>query len=255
VQLNAYSDAHHSAWVKRNVVLHRNNSEINLSLREGATIPISVQAELSSEPQAGSCSGIWFGNQTKAVDCAKFPAMITLAPAESTRMQVSAEAESADPGSLAFRSVMPGKYRVHVQPLVYAYVHSVRSGTTDLLRDDLIVGEGASTPAIEVQLRDDGARVKIHVQAERMPLGARILLLPDVPSSQRAVLLETSTSGDAESANLPPGDYKVLAFESIEGIEYRDPEVLQKYSAKTGHVTLGPHGSGTVTIELIHLGE
>jgi hypothetical protein len=139
--------------------------------------------------------------------------------------------------------------------MVQAYVRSARSGSTNLLRDELIVPAGGTVPPIEVVLRDDGAKVDIHVQAEKLPPLVHILLLPEFAPSQRALSFSASGSDDVQYAGLAPGDYKVLAFESTDAIEYENPEVMQKYSAKTAHVTLTAHGSSKVTVELIREGE
>ena len=187
-------------------------------------------------------------------DCKTFLAMVTLIAAESRGMQFRAEVQSEDPSTLAVHGVMPGKYRVEVMPMVASYVRSVRCGGVDLLREELIVPEGGNMQPIEVVLRDDGATVKVHVQGETVE-HARVLLLPEFAPYLRPRMIDVSANEDGIDAGLPPGEYKVLAFDSIDGVEYANPEFLGKYSSRTAHVTLSANATTTVNVDLIHTGE
>jgi hypothetical protein len=166
-------------------------------------------------------------------------------------MQFSAEPDSDDPASLAVRGVMPGKYRLDVSPMVVAYVSTARSGSTDLLREELIVPAGGTVPPIEVVLRDDGATMKVHVQADA-PGPAVILLLPQSSPLQQPPVLGVDASGEREYGGLAPGEYAVLAFDSIEGVEYRNPDFLAAYLSKAARVTLAANTTTSVSVELIH---
>jgi hypothetical protein len=251
LRVYAQIDDNHAGWATQTVTLNRDTSGANLALSAVATIPVSVRTEFT---QQRDCSVEIFGSGGNR-SCKQFPAEITLMSAESRQIQAQAQPENDDPSTLALRQVLPGKYRVQVVPVVQAYVRSVRSGTTDLLREDLIVPAGGTIAPIEVVLRDDGAKVNIHIQAENRPEHVRILLLPESAPEQRALTINSSGTDDLEYRDLPPGEYKVLAFESQEQIEYQNPDVMQKYSAKTARITLTAKGSTNVTVELIREGE
>jgi hypothetical protein len=250
LRVYAMADDNRHAAMKETVKLNRDVSGLTLAVSAGVTIPVSVQTEFT---ELRDCSDTTFS--TRDLDCKQFPAMVTLILAGSRSMQAQAPEGGDGPSTLALRNVMPGRYRLQVHPMVQAYVRSARSGSTNLLRDELIVPAGGTVPPIEVVLRDDGAKIDIHVQAEKLPPLVHILLLPEFAPSQRALSFSASGSDDVQYAGLAPGDYKVLAFESTDAIEYENPEVMQKYSAKTAHVTLTAHGSSKVTVELIREGE
>jgi hypothetical protein len=254
LRVYAMAEDNHPSWVRQSITLNRDIPSLNLALQPGATIPVSVRTELNSKPLPSNCYGGFIGIDGKALDCSKVSAMVMLSPAEMSHMKFRAEAESDDPSAMAVRGVMPGRYRVEVMPMISAYVRSVRCGGVDLLREELIVPAGGNVPPIEVILRDDGATVKVHVQGES-PEHARILLLPDFAPYQRPPMLDVSSAGDREYGGLAPGEYKVLAFDSMEGIEYGNPEFLAKYSSKAARVTLSAHATSNVTVELVHTGE
>jgi hypothetical protein len=56
-------------------------------------------------------------------------------------------------------------------------------------------------------------------------------------------------------ATLAPGDYRVLAFPAVEGLEFRNPEVLSPYLSKAVRVTLPPNEISNIDVERITLGK
>lgn len=249
----AMIDENRPALTKQMITLNHDLTGFNVALRSGITIPVSVRTEFN-KPRQNNCQGSFMSDDGKALDCNQFPAMVTLI-AEPNQLVSSARPDGTDPSTFSLHDVPPGKYMVHVSPVVDGYVRSVRSGVTDLLQEGLLVPASGGVPPIEIVLRDDGAKVKVHVEADRIPEHARILLLPDFAPYDRPVSLDVPAGGDREYGNLAPGDYRVLAFESLDSVEYGNPDVLEKYAAKTAHITLSAQGTTTVTVELIREGE
>ena len=110
-------------------------------------------------------------------------------------------------------------------------------------------------PAIEIVLRDGGGTLKVHVQADPGENQAQILLMPEFAPTQPPISMGMDPKQDYEFGNIAPGDYKVLAFDSLDGIEYNNPDFLAKYSLKAARVTLSAHTTSPVTVELVHTGE
>jgi hypothetical protein len=253
LRVYAQSEDKHPAWLRQSVIVNRDISGLNVGLQSGSTIPVSVRAELSPQSLPSNCAGGFMGQNGKT-DCKIFLAMVMLMPLDSTRTQFRAEPESEDPSTLAIRGVTPGKYRVDVMPMVSSYVRSVRCGGVDLLREELTVPAGGSMQPIEVVLRDDGAIVKVHVQGEPVE-HVKVLFLPEFAPYLRPRVIDVNTKEDGMDGGLAPGEYKVLAFDSMDGIEYANPEFLGKYSSQTVHVTLSANSTTTLNVDVIHTGE
>ena len=134
-------------------------------------------------------------------------------------------------------------------------MHSVRSAGVDLLRDPLVVSSGGQAPPIEVVLRDDGGSVKIRVRSDNIPTNGRLLLFSELAPNLPPINLDIDSTGEREYGGLAPGDYKVFAFDSIDGLEYSNPEVMAKYRSKATTVTITSNGSTTATVDVIHTGE
>jgi hypothetical protein len=172
--------------------------------------------------------------------------------------------------SLVIEGAQPGRYWVRVDAS-RGFVASVTSGTTDLQHHLLVVGPGGASAPIEITLRDSAAEVDGTV--EGMP-GANASQGSAVPAIQSARMAADGTfghvyfvplpdsSGDFKDIgvapdgkfglrDLPPGTYRVLAFNHREELEYRDPEAMRAYDAKGLLVRLVPGQKEHLQLPLI----
>lgn len=255
VQTYAVTADKHPALQRETITLDHNVTDLNFVLESGVSIAIVVRNELGPHPQPSFCSGSWGAAQGDSVDCSKISAMVNLMPVEGRAGQVSSQPTSAADPSLILNGVMPGKYIVRVIAMVAGHVHSVRSAGVDLLRDPLVVSSGGQAPPIEVVLRDDGGSVKIRVRSDNIPTNGRLLLFSELAPNLPPINLDIDSTGEREYGGLAPGDYKVFAFDSIDGLEYSNPEVMAKYRSKATTVTITSNGSTTATVDVIHTGE
>ncbi len=152
--------------------------------------------------------------------------------------------------------VLPGRYWVRVQS-AYGYAAAVRSGSTDLLREPLVVGAGASSIPVEITMRDDSAQIAGEIEqlaaspaavVPGMP-AAFVYCVPTPDSTGQFAEVGVQPDGTFTSMPLPPGDYRVLAFDHQQtSLEYRNPEVMRSFDSsgplvhvsggQTEHVTL-----------------
>ena len=79
---------------------------------------------------------------------------------------------------LLFGTLCRARYSLEVSPTQPWYVRSATSGTTDLLREALVVGAGRRLEPLELVLRDDGASLKVKVLADEQPAAGSVLLFP-----------------------------------------------------------------------------
>lgn len=147
------------------------------------------------------------------------------------------------------RGLEPGIYAVEITPINNTlYVDSVQCGSVDLLRDNLMVGAG--TPPIRVSLRDDGGTLAGNIVSDGQAAPGTVLIIPDrAPKQIKATV--AGSSGQFQSPKLAPGDYTVVAFDRVTGIEYTNPEVLGPYLANATHASVAANGESRVTVNLI----
>jgi hypothetical protein len=154
--------------------------------------------------------------------------------------------------ALIIQNIQPGRYRVHVQ-IGLGYAASVLYGQTNLLRQPLVVGLGGSSQPLEITLRDDGASVdgKIEEAVE-----AHVYLLPLDGDSGEFRNINTGPDGSFGLSQLPPGTYRVLAFDSRQSaLAYNDPETMRKLESKGQVIRLEAGQNEHLQLKLIQGGD
>jgi hypothetical protein len=156
--------------------------------------------------------------------------------------------------SLAIRNIEEGKYRIETMSQNNSwYIKSISYGSTDLLREDLTVAPGGLS-SLEVVLSDDGATLSGSVQSDDIEGSATVLVVPErTPQAVKTVYV--SGNGGFSVDDLAPGDYKVLAFDHLDGLEYTNPEVLREYSSKAAEISLQSNEKATIKVDLVRIGE
>jgi len=151
--------------------------------------------------------------------------------------------------------VDPGVYAVEISPnrADDFYVDRAQCGGIDLLREDLTLGRGVDSP-IRIALRDDGGRLSGNVVSDGDDAPrATVLVIPDQAPKQIKQIPSVISRGKGQfqSPMLAPGDYTVLAFDNVAGIEYTNPEIMNVYSANATHVSVTANSESRVNVNLI----
>ena len=170
-----------------------------------------------------------------------------------------ASAQAKPDGSFEIKRILPGTYQVLVQPLPAGlYVKSIRYGGQDLTRSllDLTSGGGGS---IDIVLSYNVADVSGVVHgADGQPLAGVALTLwtPGTPSNEAADFTRTVLTGDDggfKFADLPPGDYRVAAWEQIEDAGLATvPEFRSQFESSATEVKVNEGEHAQIEPALIH---
>jgi hypothetical protein len=250
-----------------------------LVLMPNASVRIDVKEEFTSMDNTGS---ITFGANRRSITL-KGPRRylnVNFEPADdSERGGVGGLRNPTGPGdeSLVIENVQPGRYWVRVNSS-RGYAASVRSGNIDLQHEPLAVAAGGSRSPIEITMRDDTAEldgtvegvptstsgvvgirdgmVGTGVSYAAMAAPARVYCVPLADSSGQFTEVWVSPDGSFSSPPLPPGTYRVLAFDrSQPELEYRNPEAMQTYETKGPVVNLVGGQTEHVRLQLISMSE
>ena len=172
---------------------------------------------------------------------------------------------STDGSSFEIENVAPGRYWVETSSF-QGYVSSITSGSTDLSREPLVVGAGASVAPIDVTLRDDSATITAQLddglQGSQSPNSSAgeqheiyVYAIPLFPSSAPIRMSGGQATGEVTIAGLTPGSYRVAAFDSPQEIDFHTPEGLAKYAGMGETATVDAGGSAHVQINVMHTGD
>jgi len=167
------------------------------------------------------------------------------------------------------RGARPGRYIVEFLQNSSQYVRSATCGNIDLLREPLTVTVGAPVEPIVVTLRDDVGGLEVKPKGAAPQTGAQILIFADDAPAQPphiaflsppgaepsifSILSRTGASDGAQIQGLAPGAYTVLAFDSVEQLEYANPEVMRAYMSRAAHASVSPGGKTAVSVDVIRM--
>ena len=257
-------------FAAQNLSLSSDLTGVHLQLAPGLNIPVSFQVERTrsetppTETQTFFVGGGGRGARPRQVQV-NVPARVVLI---SQGEAVSRQQRFAQPGqgenSLEVAEVPPGVYALQVFPNGSYYVQSARSGSLNLLEQNLTVAPGSSVDPIEIVLRDDFASLEGSVAMGAENDSATVIAIPESgqPQMRGVDVSRPWPNNDAshaaavfEMGQLAPGNYKILAVDRADDFEYGSPEVLRKYLSKAREISLIANQQAKIELELVHVGE
>jgi protocatechuate 3,4-dioxygenase beta subunit len=158
-------------------------------------------------------------------------------------------------GTFKLENIAAERYRVNVFPQTDAYVKVVRVANQEMKDGIVDFTSGAAGP-IEVVLSTDGATVEGTIQDSKSRPTATVVvaLLPDAPNRDKYHLYRQSVTDNAGAfswKNVPPGSYKVFAWEEIEDGAWMDPAFIARYENDGKSVSLKEGGQERLTMRFI----
>jgi protocatechuate 3,4-dioxygenase beta subunit len=228
-------------------------SDLQIALQPGITIPVSVTKEQTQSTLA-----------TTATTATEFringarmplPLQVTLRPVDQSRQQQFMAMRPDDPSAFAIDNVAPGTYKAVLFPFGDFYVASARYGNVDLLRENLTISQ-SSADTIEIVLRDDGGKIKASIISDGKPSNGTLLIVPEhgTPYAPRNQMRSGQGMALVSLQQLAPGSYSILAFDSLDDLEYSNPDALDAFMSRAAHVDVSAGQETSVAVELIKRG-
>jgi len=222
--------------------------ELRVPVERSMTIAVEYQTEFRNSDSApfvgtgGVADGSVRNRRTR-------PAQLRLISRNPPYQQFWASNQG---GIEAFRGLEAGTYDVEVESIGAGYISSVTWGGKDLLREPLVLADASDPQPIQVITRDDGASLSGSVEIGNGSHFVQVLMIDEDQGEIPPRFLSVSGSGSFQVQGLAPGRYDILAFDRLDGIEYRNREVLGEYLSHAAHVTLSADEQARVTLDLIH---
>ena len=242
---------------RRKLTISRPIADARLSLQPGTDIPVIVRTEFNKTRPPNSCTYTTPDGGLHQSDCSDYPAAhVDLIADDAIRSQFSTDyGPLKDSAAFALHGVIPGKYLVRAQPRFGGYVRSLHSGNVDLLREELVVPENGGVSPIEVVLRDDSATLRVHVSAEKPGQQSIVLVFPDDALFPEPQMMSSTANSEIQTGPLAPGRYRIFAFDSIDGLDYANPDFMARYEPRSASVTVAANESASVSVDVIHTGD
>jgi hypothetical protein len=169
--------------------------------------------------------------------------VFTLGEGFSTVAHVNAD------GSFEWKDVPPGRYSVQISEsstMSEWFLKSVAAGGRDVADVGFSVGGGTSTLDLRITASGNGAAAEgVATDQKGEPVAdAVVVAVPEArwrshPDRYRKAV--TDQRGRFTLRGLPPGDYTLVAWESVDGEAYYNAEFLKSYEGrgKTMHLNQG----------------
>ena len=233
--------------------------ELRIPVERTIDVPVEFRTEFTKQDATGQSgvgglAGGGRGTIGLSENVGQIYAQIHLVQRKPPYQQHYPNREKPD-GPITFRGLEPGTYDVEADPNGSArYISSITCGGVNLLSDPLVIAEGADPQPIQVTVRDDSASIEGSVQIPDGKHFVNVLMIAEgTGSTPRSI--PVGNAGKFQIGGLAPGNYDILAFDRLDGIEYHNRDALNEYLSHASHVTLSPEQKAQVTVDLIHTKE
>jgi hypothetical protein len=160
-------------------------------------------------------------------------------------------------GTFDIQSLMGWDYRMSLRsPEPNAYIQSIRLGAVDVLNNGLRL-ESQPNADLEIVIRRDAgavAGVAAKTAAKSSASAMNVVLVPDPTRRNRQDLYRTAAlneKGEFEMNGLPPGDYRIFAWERVIDGAWVDPQFLRLYEEHGIAVRISAGETASATVKPI----
>jgi hypothetical protein len=161
----------------------------------------------------------------------------------------------AEDGSFTLQNVGAMEYRVRVTGLPQgAYIQTGRIDSNDALNAPFTVDGGGML--LQLQLGFTAGRVSGVVSDDKKApvAGVQAVLVPDEGRRGRPdayFTTNTDQNGQFNMNNVPPGRYKIFAWEDIPSGAYQYPDFIRQYEDRGQQITVTANSAATADVRLI----
>jgi hypothetical protein len=161
----------------------------------------------------------------------------------------------ADDGTFVLKGMIPGEYRIRVDTRFDSFVSRASWGSADILNSVVpIDGDRGNDLYVNVDPRVGALDAIVFDNKNEPAAGVQVVLAPEAPNRDRIDLYQsgkTAANGGFQFKNLPPGDYKLFAWESVESGIWQDLNFLSRYEDLGKRVHIGEAAKENVDVRLI----
>ncbi len=176
---------------------------------------------------------------------------------KSIRIQVQPELGFNQPvtpgedGTFLLKNLSLERQRVNIPAIPSAYVKAIKIGGQPIPASGVDLS-GGGVGEIEIILSTKVASLAGRVEKQQQDDAPGTVVITDPELKPLNLNARVEDSGNFTIANLPPGTFKVFAFEEYDG---NDPDLLEKFASRAENVKIGEGESKTVNLRQIRYSE
>jgi protocatechuate 3,4-dioxygenase beta subunit len=160
-------------------------------------------------------------------------------------------------GQFVFNGVVPGSYVLEMSNLPQdLYFKAARFGQDDILETPLTLSARDEPKSLQILLGSDGGRLQAAAYNDKRELhsGTQFVLVPEMARRSRRELYRLATSGEDGRAmfrGIPPGNYKLFAWEHVEPYAYLNSNFLLRYEDSGVRLSIASGDNPPAAVRLI----
>lgn len=180
---------------------------------------------------------------------------VRLIPASEAVVNASQPPTMKPDGTFVMENVSSGEYRVGLVGLPpNIYIKEARFGGTNLLQETMTI-DGPVSGSMQIVLSPNAGQIGgTLLDRDSKPVPAtQVVLVPERQRDRRELFKSATTdpNGRFTISGVPPGDYKLFAWDEIDQFAFNDPEILRQYELQAKAVKVSELGRETVEVKII----
>ena len=162
-------------------------------------------------------------------------------------------------GTFTLQQVGRDEYHLRVSGMPRnGYVKSARYGAVDLMDEGLRLDRQPTSP-LEIFVATDTGSADGNVQSDKQEpsVNVTVVFVPDGARRHRLDLYRTASTdamGHLHVEGVPPGDYRVFAWEDVENGAWQDPDFVRRFEDQGKSVRINENSRTRVELRVIPSG-
>lgn len=158
-------------------------------------------------------------------------------------------------GSFRVEAMSPGEYRIAANLPQDFYLKEATYNQNDVLNKPFVFSANDNGKLEVVVSPGAGQITGLSLDEKSLPAsGISMVLIPDQHRDRNELFKNTTTDSNGKYTirGIPPGDYKLYAWDSMEQFAWFDPDVMAKYESQGRPIHVTELSNQTFDMKIIH---
>ena len=157
-------------------------------------------------------------------------------------------------GSFTLAGIAPGTWDLRVNGTLSTYVKSIKLGSREVSANGILIDVTTTPASLQITLSPNMSTITGIVETpDGKPVPNSAVTIVGIPRAfgSRTIMTGSGRDGRFTTHNIPPGTYRVFAWEDLETAQRYNADDLAQYQNQSATVTVKENESAEVTLRQI----
>ena len=157
-------------------------------------------------------------------------------------------------GSFTLAGIAPGTWDLRVNGTLSTYVKSIKLGSREVSANGILIDATTTPASLQITLSPNMSTITGIVETpDGKPVPNSAVTIVGIPRAfgSRTIMTGSGRDGRFTTHNIPPGTYRVFAWEDLETAQRYNADDLAQYQNQSATVTVKENESAEVTLRQI----